>query len=329
LRSPDWGEPVPGSSFTEAVRQELAHRPIGTGVEVRAELVGLVRTAATLTLRGGPSPTPVVAVETASGAVARRAHALVLRRYRVRPALKIRAPDGVRHRARYAVVVTDGAGRLVRDLEVVDGYGHLVPDLPAGLLPGERVALLRGALLGAGSISGPGRPAHLEIRVRDRSTAAQLAEVVTAVVGPGASVPATGPVRVVLKSGRRIADLLARVGASTAYLALEEQHLRREVRGEATRLANADRANLTRTIAASAAQVAAVERAVARYGWEALAPELREVALARLANPEVSLSELGELLDPPVGKSAVHRRLRRLDALGKRVTTDEGEPRDP
>lgn len=312
-------------SFTEAVRQELANLPLGTGVEVRAELLGLVRTTATLTVRGGPAPTPLVAFETASGAVARRAHALVVRRYQARPELRVRGTDGVRHRPRYAVIVTTGAGRLVRDLEVVDDHGHLLSVLPSGLLPSERLALLRGALLGAGSVSGPGRAAHLEIRVQDRAIATQLAELVTAVVGAGAGVPSTGPVRVVLKSGRHIGELLASVGASAAYLALQEQQLRREVRGEATRLANADRANLTRTITASAAQVASVERAVARHGWEALDTELREVALARLANPEASLAELGALLDPPVGKSAVHRRLRRLDELGKPATTDEGE----
>lgn len=320
---------MPAASFTEAVRQELAHLPLGTGVEVRAELAGLVRTAATLTVRGGPEPTPVVTFATASGAVARRAHALLLRRYRIRPELKVRAPGGVRHHARYAVVVTEGAGRLVRDLGVVDDHGHLVPDLPPGLLPVEGGALLRGALLGGGSVSGPGRAAHLEIRVTDRGTAAQLAEVVTDLVGTGALVPSTGPVRVVLKSGRLIGAVLARVGATSAYLALEEQQLRREVRRDATRLANADRANLSRTIAASAAQVAAVERAVALHGWDTLDPELRDVALVRLANPEASLAELGELLDPPVGKSAVHRRLRRLDALSKAATTDEGEPDGP
>lgn len=313
-------------SFTEAVRQELASLPLTTGVEVRAELIGLVRAIATLTVRGGAEPTPMVAFETASGAVARRTHALVLRRYQDRPELRVRTGQGVRHRPRYAVVVTGSAGRLVRDLGVVDDHGHLRSELPPGLLPGERLALLRGALLGAGSVSGPGRAAHLEIRVRDRTGATQLAEIVSAVVGAGARVPATDPVRVVLKSGRQIAELLARVGASTAYLALQEQQLRREVRGEATRLANADRANLARTIAASAAQVDAVERAVAQHGWAALDTELREVALARLANPEASLAELGALLDPPVGKSAVHRRLRRLEELGKPVTTDEGEP---
>jgi DNA-binding protein WhiA len=320
---------VPARSFTEAVRQELAQLPLGTGVEVRAELAGLVRTAATLTVRGGPEPTPVISVETASGAVARRAHALVLRRYRVRPELRVRAAGGVRHGARYAVLVTAGAGRLVRDLGVVDDHGHLTPDLPSGLLPVERPALLRGALLGAGSVSGPGRAPHLEVRLRDRTTARQLAEVVTAMAGPGAGVPATGPVRVVLKSGRLIAAVLAGVGATTAYLALEEQQLRRELRGEATRLANADRANLVRTIDASAAQAEAVERAIARCGWDGLDPALRGVALARLANPEASLAELGALLDPPVGKSAVHRRLRRLEELGEVPDTDERVPDGP
>jgi DNA-binding protein WhiA len=318
---------VPGS-FTEAVRQELASLPLGTGVEVRAELIGLVRATATLTVRGGPMPTPVVAFETASGAVARRTHALLLRRYQDRPELRVRSGEGVRHRARYAVVVTASAGRLVRDLGVVDDHGHLRSALPPGLLPGERIALLRGVVLGAGSVSHPGRPPHLELRVRDRIGAGHLAELITSVVGPGAGVPSTDPVRVVLKSGGQIAELLARVGASAAYLALQEQQLRRQVRGEATRLANADRANLTRTIAASAAQVDAVERAVARHGWTVLDTELREVALARLANPEASLAELGALLDPPVGKSAVHRRLRRLEELGKPVTTDEREPED-
>ncbi|MFP4148102.1 MAG: DNA-binding protein WhiA [Nitriliruptoraceae bacterium] len=319
---------MPGT-FTTAVRQELAQLPLGSGVEVRAELLGLVRTIATLAVRGGPDPTPVVVFETAEGAVARRVHALLLRRYRLRPELRVRSGEGVRHQARYAVAVTASAGRLVRDLGVVDDHGRLEPHLGTGLLPSERPALLRGAVLGAGSFSAPGRPAHLEIRVRHRVTATDLAAVLAEVVGPGPSVPTSGPTRVVLKSGRRIGALLAAVGATSAYLALEEQQVRREVRAEATRLANADRANLARTVTASAAQAEAVTRAIERHGWDGLEPELREVALTRLANPEASLAELGALLDPPVGKSAVHRRLRRLEELGDRGATDEGEPVDP
>jgi DNA-binding transcriptional regulator WhiA len=61
-----------------------------------------------------------------------------------------------------------------------------------------------------------------------------------------------------------------------------------------------------------------VEAAIANVGWDALDDDLRGVALARLANPGASLAELGELVDPPVGKSAVHRRLKRLEALAAR-----------
>jgi cell division protein WhiA len=119
----------------------------------------------------------------------------------------------------------------------------------------------------------------------------------------------------VVKSGATIGELLTTMGATGAFLAWDERRLRRQLRSDATRLANADAANLRRTIDAAAMQVRAVETVVAELGWEALDEPLRAVALARLANPEASLSELGELVDPPVAKSVVHRRLRRLEEL--------------
>jgi cell division protein WhiA len=127
---------------------------------------------------------------------------------------------------------------------------------------------------------------------------------------------------VICKSGATIGRLLLAVGAADAAAVWEERRTRRRLRNDANRLANADAANLRRTIDAAAAQVAAVERVVEELGWTALEEDLRAVALARLANPAASLSELGELVDPPIGKSAVHRRLRRLEALAPR--RDEG-----
>jgi DNA-binding protein WhiA len=151
--------------------------------------------------------------------------------------------------------------------------------------------------------------------VDDAGLAVVLAGAVTELIGVEVAVTGEERPRVVLKSGERIGALLAAVGATGSYLEVEEQRLRRQLRGEANRLANADRANLTRTIEASSAQVATVERAIMSVGWGGLDDDLRDVALARLANPEASLAELGAFLDPPVGKSAVHRRLRRLDGL--------------
>ena len=134
----------------------------------------------------------------------------------------------------------------------------------------------------------------------------------------------------VLKSGERIGALLVAVGASQAFLTWDERRLRRQLRNDANRLANADAANLRRSSDASAAQVAALEAAIAAAGWDALDDELRAIALARLANPEASLAELGQLVDPPVGKSAVHRRLARLQRLADgHGHTTQGQPFGP
>ena len=320
---------VAGGSFTEVVRQELSGLPLGATGPVQQELAGLLRTSGSLTVRGGSSTGPELSVITGSGAVARRAHSLVVRGFGQRPELQVRAAGAVRNTPRYAVVLGSTSLAIGRELGVLDAQGRPIAPGTRPLRGEERVAVVRGALLGGGSVARPGRDPHLEIAVTDRRVADWLAELIGGIVGaPPACIQ--GPrLRLVLKSGERIGALLAAVGAVTAYLELEERRLRRQLRGEANRLANADRANLSRTIEASAAQVAAVEAAIAAVGWDGLGEELRDVALVRLANPEASLAELGSLLDPPVGKSAVHRRLHRLEQLTAATDTAEGEQEDP
>jgi DNA-binding protein WhiA len=118
---------------------------------------------------------------------------------------------------------------------------------------------------------------------------------------------------VVIKSGTTVGELLVRLGATRAFLAFDDRRLRRQLRDDVTRLTNADEANLRRAIDASARQVRAIETLLEGEAWEGLDDEAREVALARLANPEASLAELGEVLDVP--RTTVHRRLARLVEL--------------
>ena len=224
-------------------------------------------------------------------------------------------------RRTYGVVLAAPAAAAVgRLLRLLDGSGR-----PTGTAPPDQTAfpaaMVRGALLGGGSVSAPFRAPHLELRTSRRDTALQLAVAVAELVGTRPSVGRTRTGhRAVLKSGTAVAELLGAVGATSAYIAHEEQLVRREVRADAQRLANADAANLRRAVAAASDQVRLVEHAVAVLGWDQLGQDLRDVALARLANPSASLAELGQLCDPPVGKSAVHRRLARLREL---VETEE------
>jgi DNA-binding protein WhiA len=169
-------------------------------------------------------------------------------------------------------------------------------------------------------VSAPTREPHLEFGAPEEGAAADLAALLGR-LGLPARTGVRGPDehRVVVKGGEAIGRTLLVMGAQTAYLAWEDGRIRREVRREAVRLANADHANLRRSVAAAMAQVSAVEQAVARLGWDGLPADLAEVAALRLAHPDASLAELGAMLDPPRSKGGVLARIRRIEALTQPV----------
>lgn len=302
------------TGFTDRVRQELARVDVRGRREQRAQLAGLSFLGGSLHLREGNLELDLA---TTSGAVARYAFTAIGRELDgVTPELQVHAPGGLHDGSRYLLVVRQDADRLGRIVGVVDDDGHPRRVPPPRVLRGDdaQTGFARGVIMAAGSVSTPGRDPHLEVPIPNED----LAAVVVAALGeagdtaPGVSSGDRGH-RVVLKSGEAIGALVAGLGASRAFLEWDEARLRRHLRGEANRLANADAANVRRAVQAAAAQVRSVERTIEREGWEALDEELREVALVRLANPEATLSELGELCDPPISKSSVHRRLRRFD----------------
>ncbi|CAN5236321.1 DNA-binding protein WhiA [soil metagenome] len=305
--------------FTTEVREELAHLSTGRECCREAETAALLRIGGTLELRGGRSWGDVeLVVATDSGAVARRLHASLLALGGDRPDVEAHAPHGLRTATRYRVRLA-GATALLGRLGMLDAWGSLTREPPGALTARacDAAGYLRGALMAAGSISDPRRPPHLEVTAEDKPAARHVAGMLRR-VGASRARPAEhgDRWRVVVKSGEQIGAILARVGAHGAFLRWDDARFRRELRGAANRAANADRANLTRVVAASARQTAGIERVVGAVGWDALPDELAEVALARLANPEASLAELGGLLDPPAGKATVHRRLERILTFG-------------
>ncbi len=315
--------------FTSAVRLELASLPTPSEREARAELAGMLvpGSGAALArhlhdlagLRPGDLPllplcrTEGLWLEAPSSAVARRGLALVQRSLGVRPRLTAtssasRRPHGPAYRVTLPVDV-------VRAREVGRGRRPAPPTAEDG--DPETAALLRGVVLVAGSFASPDRPAHLELSgISDAAAPLVLAALGHLLPAHRATHDPTRR-RIVSRSGAAVADLLAALGATRAFLTLDDRRLRRQLRGEANRLANADAANLARAARSAAGQVDVVERAVARSGWDVFAGDLREVALARLANPSASVGELALLLDVP--RTTLHRRLRRVEEAARAV----------
>jgi cell division protein WhiA len=318
---------VSEDGFTLAVRLELAGLPVPSEREARAELAGMLLMGRRDLARAGwltrdaaserPGDLPLtglcadeqLAVVVGSSAVARRAITLLQRAVGVRPTLTaVSVPGRVAAATAYRVSLP---AELVRARERVRGPAP-DPD-PVAEVDGETVALLRGAFIAGGSVSNPDRPVHLELAPIAASAAPLLVAAVQQVVEASTPHYEATRGRIVLKSGAAVSDLLAALGATRAFLTFDDRRLRRQLRGEANRLANADAANLARIAGSAGAQVDAIERTVAAAGWDVFDDEQRAIALARLANPSASVTELAELLALP--RSTLHRRLRDLERV--------------
>lgn len=258
-----------------------------------------------------------------SGAVARLAYRL-LAEHDVHLDLRVRNRGALHPRPVYEVVLAERVERVLSACGIMNHTGGLTPGIPARLVRGREAAVCyaRGAWLGRGSVSAPTRAAHLEITAPGEAACRDLARLLTR-LGLPAAASGRGPWRVVVKGGEAIGRTLLTLGARDAYLAWEDGRIRREVRGEAVRLANADEANLRRSVAAAVAQTTAIQQVVTKLGWDNLPQDLAAVGRLRLEHPQATLAELGALLDPPRSKGAVLARLRRLEAL---ADTDPADP---
>ena len=122
---------------------------------------------------------------------------------------------------------------------------------------------------------------------------------------------------VYLKEGSQIVDMLNVMEAYVALMNLENVRILKEVRNTINRKVNCETANINKTVNAAVKQVEDIELIRERIGLDNLPENLREMALLRLEYPEATLKELGNYLEPPVGKSGVNHRLRKLSAIAE------------
>ena len=182
-------------------------------------------------------------------------------------------------------------------------------------------AFLRGAFLSIGSMSDPQKSYHLEFVCTDEDKARQLQSVIQ-----GFEIDAKIVLRkkyyvVYLKEGSGIVDLLNVCEAHVALMNLENLRILKEMRNSINRRVNCEAANITKTVNAATRQIEDIEYLRDYYGFQKLPDNLRQMAEVRLEYPDAPLKELGEYLDPPVGKSGVNHRLRKLSELADRLRT--------
>lgn len=303
-------------SFTAEVKEELARIDNERPCCARAELSALVRVEGTLHYTGGQRFRLEIATETAP--VARKVIKLLHSVYSLTTELTVRR--SVLHKSNnylITVVSQPALAPALIDLGILDESHTPLYNVPAWLVASEccAVAYLRGTFLGGGFVADPHGDFHFELTAESEAVAADLVTLM-ARFGINARVTSRrGSFAVYLKGAEPIVTFLAHVGAHRALLRTEDVRILKEMRNDVNRLVNAETANLQKTAAAAAEQVAAVRAIERARGLDSLPPALREIAFLRLEHPDVSLRELGELADPPLSKSAVYHRIRRLEEL--------------
>ncbi|MBQ8041686.1 MAG: DNA-binding protein WhiA [Lachnospiraceae bacterium] len=180
-------------------------------------------------------------------------------------------------------------------------------------------AFLRGTFQCIGSMSDPDKSYHLEFLASSVVQAQQIQGILADFSIDAKITPRKKYFVVYIKEGEAIVDLLNIMGAHVALMNLENTRIVKEVRGSVNRRVNCETANIAKTINASTRQIEDILYLRDHYGFHRLPDNLREMAEVRLENPDAPLKDLGGLLDPPVGKSGVNHRLRKLSELAEKI----------
>ncbi|MHB1341957.1 MAG: DNA-binding protein WhiA [Coriobacteriia bacterium] len=306
-------------SFTAEVKDELSRVESRRKCCPRAELSALVRVEGTLHYSGNERFRLEIATETAP--VARKVIKLLHGLYDLSTELTVRR--SVLHKSNNYLITAPNQPRLAEalaDLGILDPEHAPVHGIPAWLVKRDCCAIsyLRGAFLGGGFVADPHGDFHFELTAENE----QIAEDLTSLMGrfdmSARVTQRRGTYAVYLKGAEPIVTFLALVGAHRALLRTEDVRIIKGMRNDVNRLVNAETANLQKSADAAMAQIEAIRRLADSRGLDNLPPALRELAELRLENPDASLRELGELAEPPLSKSAVYHRIRRLEELASR-----------
>ena len=174
----------------------------------------------------------------------------------------------------------------------------------------EKKALIRGIFLGSGSINDPTKKYHLEILSKNKDVAQYIQNILKSFNIKAKIREMTNTIYI--KEGEEISKFLAFIGAQKAVLKYEEIRVMREIRNNVNRQVNCETANLNKTISASVMQIEAINYLKKVKKYEELPTGLQEIAELRLEYPEMSLKDLGSLLENPLGKSGVNHRLKKI-----------------
>ena len=314
--------------FSTDVKSELMREPSREACCARAEMCAFFMMAGSVSLKGFKSYALTVSSENA--AVVRYGFTQLRQFLGIAPELRTARTTQLGEHVRYQMTLEgEDAEKVMEWLDMRDPEAFLgIRREPSpAILEKEccRRAYIRGAFLTNGWVNMPEKAYHLEFAVQDERHAEILVSMLE-----GFEIHAKAALRksqsvVYVKDYEQLSNALGLLGAFQAYMSLENVKILKQLHNSVNRQMNCDDSNTDKTVRAAAGQLADIEYIQEHGGLDQMPRPLQQVAEARINNPDANLAELGALLDPPIGKSGVNNRLRRLSAFAEQLRQARGE----
>lgn len=310
-------------SFASETRNELARVQADKKCCMLAEISGFIRVCGSIGLAGGGKFRIVTTTE--NPAVARHFKMLVKQYFNVETSLEV--GEGTSLKKGKCYIVTIGPEQLSEQilretgiLMIREGMNFISDGIHSEIIRKKccKKAYLRGIFLGSGTVTDPEKEYHFEITCATDILASDLMKMINSFDG----IKAKKTVRkkdyvVYVKNSEQIVDILAIMGASGKLFEYEDVRIKKGIRNQANRINNCDQANIDKAVAAAERHIANIRKIEETIGLENIPEKLREVAELRLKHPDVSLTELGEMIDPPMKKSGINKRLLKIEEIAK------------
>lgn len=317
-------------SFASETKNELARIEPEKKCCMLAEISGFLRVAGSIGLAGLGKFR--IKITTENAAVARHYKKLLQDYFGIETKLEIsegktvaKAGSGKKHAYSITIDADNLSEQILREtgmLLIKEGNNYFSDGIYSGIVRTKccKKAYLRGVFMGAGTMSDPEKGYDLEFVLNSEVMAADLKKLINSFVDLSCKTTKRGKHYVVyMKKADYISDTLAIMGASSQVFSMEETRIKKAMINSAKRSVNCDNANTDRIIEASMKQVETIKKIDEAIGLAALPDKLRQAAQLRLENPDISIAALGELCDPPLKKSGINNRMRRIEEIADKL----------
>lgn len=318
-------------SFSSSVKNEVARIKVLDKDSIIAELSGMLPMCGSLKFNQFQIVT--LYFNTENSPVARRVFTFLKRNYSDDVEVIVSKSRQLKKNNIYSVILNDADSVkvLLKDLDFIRGENVFMPNYRVNsVLINDtcKRAYIRGAFLGGGSLTNPEKSYHLELVSNNEDHANFLSDLIHEYGLNSKIIKRKDNYVVYLKEAEQISDLLTIIGASHSVLEFENIRVVKFMKNRVNRIVNCETANLNKTVEAAIKQVEDILYIKNTIGLDKLPEPLREVAVLRMENTDYSLKEIGDLLNPPVGKSGVNHRLKKIKEFASKLRSEQNGYKD-